>query len=117
MNTLLWCRERQRLSLHHPEDLAEANVRRAEHDHIKGWEQTEDQREHELHADFLGALLSQLAPFRAADVCMRSQGVRDARAKSVGLHEHGDQRSNVIDLGAVRERSKRLEPRFTRSGL
>ena len=79
--------------------------------------QAEHQRKHELDADLAGPFLRPLTTFRARHLGMRSQRLRDAGAEPVGLHQHRDERANIVDLGARREILERLDSRLAGAHL
>ena len=72
-------------------------------DDVESWEQTEDEGEYKLDADFRCALFGALLPLRARHLGVRPQRLRNARTESIGLDEHGDKRTHVVDLGTRSE--------------
>src|SRR5205823_13630173 len=60
-----------------------------------------DERERQLDARLARHLLGALAAARAHRVGMRPQRRGDAGSELVGLDQHGDQRVDVLDAGAL----------------
>ena len=75
--------------------------------------EAEHQRKYELDANLGGALFCTLPPLGARHFGICAKRVCDAGAEPVGLHEHGHERSHVVNLRACREVFKRLDARLS----
>ena len=69
----------------------------------------EHEREHHLHAGLRRRFLGALAALGAHRLGMHAQRLRHARAELVGLHEHRDERDDVVDAGALRQVVQRVD--------
>src|SRR6185503_1459915 len=100
--------------------LEDANIvhhRRAEDGYVEPWKQAEHQRKDQLHADLGRPLLGILPPLGPRHFRVRPQRLRDAGPELVGLHEHRDQRPDLVDLGPRRKVLEGLEPWLARADL
>src|SRR5262245_40997703 len=72
--------------------------RRAEDGYVKAWKQAEHQGKDKLDADLRRPLFGILSPLGPRDFRMRAQCLRDAGPEPVGLHEHRNQRSDLVNF-------------------
>src|SRR5262249_54388450 len=77
--------------------------RRPKRHDVESGKQAKHQREDELDANLRSSLFRALPSLRTRDVRVRSECLSDARAKSIRLNQHRDERSNVVNFRAISE--------------
>ena len=85
---------------------------RPQRENVKRGKQTKDERHDQFDASLGGALFRALAPPRADQIRVHAQRLGDARAVAVGLHQHRDHRSHVVDRRALRETREGIAARL-----
>ena len=83
---------------------------RPQSDEDDGWEDQEEDREDQLHANFAGAFLSGLPEPDAQVFGVRAQGGSETGAEAVGVREQVDELSELEIRVSLGESANRIEP-------
>src|ERR1700685_523369 len=99
------------------EYVQQLNYGRTDGDENQGGHHKKDEGNDHFNSSVGGLFFGALSAFGAQRVGMNTQGLRNTGPETVGLNERSDQRTNVVNAGALGEIAKRFDARLSGSGF